>query len=132
MPFAGNCLRGTYLTFENVNLVIFMKSCPRSGASCGGHVKYFQTKQIKNLDTHLKILPYVSYMQSYKNKPSETLGTDSIRRLEISDHCLSQSFTCCTLHKSSIIEIKSIFIQLQNKPFPKAIEQELLVVNNGV
>ena len=71
------------------------------------------------------------YTKLYK-KPSETLGADLISRLEISNYCLSWSFNQDLLHfaQSSLIEMKSIFTQLQNKPSPKAIDQEVSVINN--
>ena len=73
-------------------------------------------------------------MGSYIKQPSETLGADSIRRLEISIHCLPRSFNGFPLYfaQSSFTEIKSTFINLQNDALPKAIGQELLIVKNSV
>ena len=67
-------------------------------------------------------------------KPSETLGADSIWRLEISIYCLPRSFSGFPLYfaQSSFTEMKNTFIKLQNEPLPKAIGQELLKVNNSV
>ena len=67
-------------------------------------------------------------------KLSETLGADSILRLEISIYCLPRSFNGFPLYfaQSSLTEMKSTFVKLQNEPLPKAIGQELLIVNNSV
>ena len=64
-------------------------------------------------------------------KPSETLGADSILRLEISIYCLPRSFNGFPLYfaQRSFTEMNSAFIKLQNEPLPKAIGQELLTVN---
>ena len=58
-------------------------------------------------------------------KPSETLGADSILRLEISIYCLPRSFNGFPPYfaQSSFTEMKSAFIKLQNEPLPKAIGQ---------
>ena len=76
-------------------------------------------------------------MRSYIKKPSETLGADSILRLEISIYCLPclpRSFNGFPLYfaQSSFTEMKSAFIKFQNEPLPKDIGQELLIVNNSV
>ena len=74
-----------------------------------------------------------SHAKLYK-KPSETLGADSISRLEISIYCLPRSFNGFSLHlvQTSFTEMKSTFIKLQNESSPKAIGPELLIVNNSV
>ena len=61
-------------------------------------------------------------------KPSETLGADSILRLEISIYCLPQNFNCFSLYlaQCSFTEMKSAFIKLQKESLPKDIGQELL------
>ena len=73
-------------------------------------------------------------MRSLHKKPSETLGADSILRLEISIYCLPRSFNGFPLYlaQSSFTEMKNAFIELQNEPLAKAIGQELLIVNNSV
>ena len=73
-------------------------------------------------------------MRSYIKKSSETLGADSILRLEISIYCLPRSFNGFHLYfaQGSFTEMKSACIELQNEPLPKAIGQELLIVNNSV
>ena len=67
-------------------------------------------------------------------KPSETLGEGPIKRLEISMYCLPRSFNGFTLYfaQSSFTEMKSTFIKLRNEPLPKAIGQELHIINNSV
>ena len=57
-----------------------------------------------------------------------------ILTLEISIYCLPRSFNGFLLYvaQSSFTEIKSAFTNLQNELLPKAIGQELLVVNNSV
>ena len=67
-------------------------------------------------------------------KPSETLGADSILRLEVSIYCIPRSFNGFPLYlaQNSVTEMKSTFIKLQNDPLLKAIGQELLIVNNSV
>ena len=67
-------------------------------------------------------------------KPSETLGVDSILRLEISIYCLPRNSNWFPLYSAqcSFTERKSTFIKLQNEPLPKDIGQELLIVNNSV
>ena len=45
----------------------------------------------RHFDTFEDIALHELYEKLHR-KPSETLGTDSIPRLEISNHCLSQSF----------------------------------------
>ena len=67
-------------------------------------------------------------------KPSETLGADSILRLEISIFCLPLNFNWFPLYfaRCSFTEMKSKFIKLQNEFLPKDIGQELLIVNNSV
>ena len=66
--------------------------------------------------------------------PSETLGADSIKRIEISIYCLPRCFNGFLLYfaKSSFTEIKSTNIKLQNEPLPNATGQELLIVNDSV
>ena len=73
-------------------------------------------------------------MRSYIKKSSEILEADSILRLEISIYCLPRRFNGFHLYfaQSSFTEMKSAFIKLQNERSPKAIGQELLMVNNSV
>ena len=67
-------------------------------------------------------------------KPSETLGADSILRLEISISRLPRTFNWFSLYFAWCLftEMKSTFIKLQNESLPKDIGQELLIVNNSV
>ena len=82
----------------------------------------------------MKILTYESPMQRYIKKPSETLGADSILKLEISIYCLPRNFNWFPPYfiQCSFTEMKITFIKLQNKSLTKDIGQELLIVNNGV
>ena len=82
----------------------------------------------------LKILTYESPMRRYIKKPSETLRTDSILRLEISIYCLSRNFNWFPLYfaQCSFTEMKSTFIKLQNESLPKGIGQELFIINKSV
>ena len=77
---------------------------------------------------------WVSHAKVHK-KPSETLGTDSILRLEISIfYCLARTFNSFPLYfaQCSFTEMKCTFIKLQNESLSKNIGQELLIVNNSV
>ena len=67
-------------------------------------------------------------------KPNETLGADSILRLEISIYCLPWNFNKFPLNfaQCSFTEAQSTFIKLQNESLLKDIGQELLIVNNSV
>ena len=55
-------------------------------------------------------------------------------KVRISIYCLPLNFNGCPLYfaQYSFTEMKSTFIKLQNELLPKAIGQELLVVNNNV
>ena len=66
--------------------------------------------------------------------PTETLGADSISRLEISIYCLPPNIKGFLLYfaQCSFTEMKTTFIKLQNESLPKDIGQELLIVNNNV
>ena len=74
-----------------------------------------------------------SHAKVHKN-PSETLGADSILRLEISIYCLPWNFNWFPLYfaQFSFTEMKSTFIKLQNKSLLDDIDQELPIVNNSV
>ena len=87
----------------------------------------------KNRSIRLKILTYESPMQRYI-KHRETLGADSILRLQISIYCLPRNFNWFPLYfaQCSFTEMKTTFIKLQNGSIPKDIRQELLIVNNSV
>ena len=61
-----------------------------NNASCGAQFRYFQIKQVKNRSIRLKILTY-DHAKVHK-KLSETLGADSILRLEISIYCFPRNF----------------------------------------
>ena len=67
-------------------------------------------------------------------KPSESLGADSILRLEISIYCLSRNFNWFPLYfaQCSFKEMETTFIKFQNESLTKNIGQELLIVNNSV
>ena len=67
-------------------------------------------------------------------KPNETLGADSILRLEINIYCLPRNFNWFPLYfaQCSFTKMKSAFIKLQNESSLKNIGQELLIVNNSV
>ena len=73
-------------------------------------------------------------MRRYIKKPSETLGADSILRLEISICCLPRNFNSFPLYfaQCSFTEMKSTFAKLHNESLQKDIGQELLIVNNSV
>ena len=60
------------------------------------------------------------------NKPSETLGADSILRLEISIYCLLGTLSdfCCI--QCSFTEMKSPFINLQNESLRKILAKNYL------
>ena len=78
------------------------------------------------------MLTYEGPMRSYvKNRVKLW---ELILTLEISIYCLPRSFNGFLLYvaQSSFTEIKSAFTNLQNELLPKAIGQELLVVNNSV
>ena len=55
-------------------------------------IKVLPNQVSKNRSIRLKILTYESPMRRYIKKPSETLGADSILRLEISIYCLPRNF----------------------------------------
>ena len=99
-----------------------------------GSIQVLPNQVSKNRPIRLKILTYESAIRSYMKKESETRGADSILRLQISIYCLPRSFNGFPLYfaQSSFTEMKSAFIKLQNEPLPKAIGQELLIVNNSV
>ena len=74
------------------------------------------------------------FREKVHKKPRETLGADSILRLEISIYCLPPNFDWFPLYfaQCSFTEMKSTFIKLQNEFLLKDIGQELLKVNNSV
>ena len=87
-----------------------------------------------SISSKYKIVLYVStdlFHAKLHKKPNETLGADLILRLVISFYC-PRSFDGFPLYfaRSSFTEMKSAFLKLQNEPLPKAIGQELLIVNN--
>ena len=55
-------------------------------------LRYFQIKYIKNRSVRLKIIDLRESHEKVHKKPSETLGEDSILRLEISIYCLARNF----------------------------------------
>ena len=71
----------------------------------------------KSFDT-FKDIDLREFHAKLNKKPSETLGVDSIQRLEMNIYCLPRSFSRCSLYfaKSSFAEMKRSFIELQNEP----------------
>ena len=98
-------------------------------ASCGAQFRYFEINLVKSHSICLKILNYESPMRRVHKKPSETLGADSILRLEISICCRPRNFNWFPLYFAlcSFTEMKTtLFESFKTSPYRKILAKNYL------